>query len=146
MSKLEDAIVLATKCHEGQVDKIGEPYILHPLRVMMVMNDEESRIVAILHDILEDTKCSSEVLKITFGKKIYEAVIAMSKINGESYEVYINRVMQNPIAKKVKIADVKDNASPIRLYRLEPKTIERLTAKYSKTLKILEGWENENSN
>jgi len=140
MSMLETAIMLATKAHAGQVDKCGEPYILHPLRVMMTVQGEGHRTVAVLHDVLEDTSITDIDLLQKFPLVIVEAVKAITKTPKERNDLYIQRVMQNPIARIVKIADVKDNASPSRLYRLDPATIARLTTKYSIAMRTLEGW------
>jgi len=136
-ASIEAAIGLATEYHKNQVDKCGEPYIFHPLRVMMCAVTTEQRIVAVLHDILEDTKMSIEVLSYYFTKEILLAIEAMTKQKSEKYDDYLKRVKDNQIAKVVKILDIKDNASPSRLYKLDQKTILRLTKKYSYALKFL---------
>lgn len=140
MRQIEAAICLATEAHAGAVDKVGEPYILHPIRVMLLVSSERVKIVAMLHDVIEDSHYTAEDLRKQFDDEIVDAVVALSKVKGESYEEYLHRVKANPMAREVKIADIRDNASPIRLYRLEPETVKRLTAKYMKALKFLEGW------
>jgi len=135
---LERAVLFATQKHLGQTDKIGEPYILHPLRVMMCVPTVNHRVVAVLHDVIEDTKTTETELRVTFGELITNAVLAISKKHGEVYSDYLKRVKQNELARTVKIMDIKDNASPIRLYKLDPDTILRLTKKYSYALQFLE--------
>lgn len=135
---LEKAIIFATERHAGQLDKVGEPYILHPLRVMMCVQGVEARTVAMLHDVLEDTKTYEWELLDVFAPSVIEAVVALTKVGGQNYNTYLEQVARNPIAKIVKIADIKDNVSPSRLYKLDPETIVRLTKKYSHALRKLE--------
>ena len=137
---LERAIILATKAHEHQIDKVGEPYILHPLRVMMAVQGMVCRTVAVLHDVIEDSDVTGGRLREEFPDEIVNSVVALSKTKGEHLDDYLKRVCADPVARIVKIADVKDNSSPVRLYRLDRDTIVRLTKKYSYALKILEGW------
>ncbi len=119
---LSKAIIIATEAHLGQVDKGGEAYILHPLRVMMSIKDYEHKIVAVLHDVLEDTLVSAEDLRLEgFNEKIIEALIHLTRRDNESYEEFIDRVIKNPIARAVKLADIKDNMD---LSRLENPTEE----------------------
>ena len=142
MRLIEQAIMFATRAHANQTDKVGEPYILHPIRVMLSLTSETAKTVAVLHDVLEDTsETPADFIAAGFGGETLGAVQAITKIKGEKYEHYLKRVIANPIAREVKIADIRDNASPARLYKLDPETIQRLTAKYSKALKFMEGWE-----
>lgn len=138
MSKVELAICLASIAHDGQTDKVGEPYIFHPLRVALSLNSEEERVVAILHDTVEDTDVELKHIQEDFGHKIADAVDALSKRKGEGYFEYLRRVKENPLAKTVKIADIKDNTSPIRLYKLTPEKRIRLRKKYTDALNYLE--------
>lgn len=136
---LDSAIITAVAAHVEQVDKCGEPYILHPMRVMLSLQTTEQRIVAILHDVIEDTYVTLEELKeYGYSESILEALDAITKRKGEKYLDYIARIKANPIAKAVKIADIKDNSSPLRIYKLDPKTIARLTEKYANALKFLD--------
>ena len=136
---LEKAISTASQFHTGSIDKIGEPYILHPIRVMLSLNTEKERIVAVLHDTIEDTELTLDGLdSLGFSKEIIEAVDAISKRKGESWKDFIWRVSKNELAKRVKYADIKDNMSPIRIYKLDHVTRERLERKYLEALKILE--------
>lgn len=111
---LEDAIALAARCHRHSTDKGGNPYILHPLRVMLKMDDEPSRIAAVLHDVIED--CGLSLFDIRrFGADVAAAVDALTRRRGESYDSYIDRVSQNEIAIQVKLADLEDNCDLSRI-------------------------------
>lgn len=137
--RLERAIAYAAMKHAGQKDKIGEPYILHPLRVMLSLNTEAERIVAILHDILEDTDATtSELLLTGFTETEINAVIAISKTKNQKYEEYLEQVKANKLALNVKKADIRDNSNPARLYLLEPDKREYLRNKYQRAQKLLE--------
>jgi len=146
MDLLSKVIEFAVKAHGGQVDKIGEPYILHPLRVMMDCNTMVEKIVAILHDTVEDTDATLDDIRAlftnnnnrTYADTIVNAVDAMTKRAGESYDDYLARVKDNPIALSVKLADIRDNMSPIRQYRLPLEKQIKLKAKYLKALTILQ--------
>ncbi len=113
---LDKAIHIAAKAHEGQRDKAGQPYILHPLRVMFTLRNENERICAVLHDVIEDTDISLEYLKEAgFSEEILTALEALTKRAGESYDDFIDRVVKNKIASKVKLADLTDNMDLSRL-------------------------------
>jgi (p)ppGpp synthase/HD superfamily hydrolase len=113
MPTVEDAILLATNAHRGQTDKAGLPYITHPLRVMSMFvlpEEEDERVVAVLHDVVEDCEITLLDLEIYgFSPRVVDAVNAITDRKGESYEDYIERVAQNPLALKVKLADLADN-------------------------------------
>lgn len=132
---IEQAIVLAAEMHIGQKDKSGEPYIYHPLSVMMKIKGETAKVVAILHDIIEDTDVTLEDLKESgYPEEVVEAIKAITKIPGESYMGYLIRVKANEIALKVKIADIEHNIQLSRLIKLEDKIVERLIKKYVRAL------------
>lgn len=137
MSKLEQAIQLATKLHDGQVDKAGERYIEHPLRVMNSVDGETEKIVAVLHDTVEDTSVTMAELEDLFGSLVASAVEALTRLAGEDYFDFINRVKQNPIAAKVKVADIKDNMNLTRLNTISDQDLKR-NEKYKKALSILQ--------
>ena len=106
-STLEKAISLATEAHKGQTDKNGAPYILHPLRVMARVKSNTEKIVAVLHDVIEDTDYTIENLrKNGYSKEVLEAIDCLTKRDGEDYDEYINRSRTNPIASKVKIDNI----------------------------------------
>ncbi len=110
MATLERAIEIAAAAHAGQADKAGQPYILHPIRVMLSMSGNDERIAAILHDVVEDTRISfADLADYGFSEAVIEAVRALTKEDGESRIEAARRAVQNPIARKVKLADVADN-------------------------------------
>lgn len=113
---INGAIIAATIAHGKQVDKAGQPYILHPLRLMMKFKNSGTRmIVAVLHDVIEDTETTLEELRhLGFTEEVIEAVDALSRRESETYNEYIDRVLQNEIAVDVKIADIIDNSDITR--------------------------------
>ena len=124
---LEKAIALAAMGHEGQMDKGGQPYILHPIRVMLQCETTEQKIVAMLHDLLEDTDITEEELRQAgFAENVVEAVLLLTKKEGEDYTAYIERICQNPLAARVKLADLMDNMDLNRLPGLTQKDFQRL--------------------
>lgn len=134
---LEKAIMLATEAHKGQKDKGGKCYILHALRVMLCFEKEEQQIVAVLHDVLEDTEINEEYLQNAgFSKNVVEAVVCLTKKQHENYFDYIERVKQNDIARMVKLADLQDNMNLKRIKNITQKDIERIE-KYKKAKEIL---------
>ncbi len=127
MHKLDKALEIAVKAHTGQKDKAGAPYILHPLRIMMNMNSEEERIVAALHDVIEDSEITLEDLrKANFTHSILAAVDCLTRRKGEAYETYVERASSLPLAKKIKIADLEDNMNFRRLNHLLEKDKARI--------------------
>lgn len=137
MSDLTKAISIATSAHESQVDKGGQPYIQHPLRVMEQMTTDAARIVAVLHDVIEDSDYSfDDLVAAGFSEEIVQAIEALTKQKGESYKNYLRRIKTNPIAIAVKLADLQDNMNLIRLPTITEKDIER-QKKYSKAVDIL---------
>jgi len=124
---LEDAIVLAAESHRGQVDKAGAPYILHPLRVMLRLKDAADRIAAVLHDVLEDTAITVEFLRERgYSEEVLNALDALTRRAGESYADFIERAAGNPLARRVKLADLADNMDVSRLRDVTEKDRERL--------------------
>jgi len=127
MSNLENAIALATHAHAGQVDKAGEPYILHPLRVMLQVSEPDERMAAVLHDTVEDTGVSLEALREQgFPLEVVESVDALTKRDGETRMQAAKRAGANSIARLVKIADVTDNLDTRRLEQVTPEDEARL--------------------
>ena len=120
------ALELAVEKHKNQTDKAGNPYILHPLHVMENVNSKEGKIVAILHDIIEDTDVTEDyLLKIGLSKRIVDAVIALTRSEDIDYQEYIKNLSSNPLAKEVKLADLEHNMDLKRLPTLEEKDLER---------------------
>lgn len=131
---LEAAISVASSAHLGQRDKGGLPYILHPLAVMLSMpqDDEAGRIVAVLHDVVEDTVVNLDRLRLFgFATDVVDAVDAISKRDGETNRDYWTRCKANPIAARVKIKDMEHNSSEERLACLGADEAEYLRGKYA---------------
>jgi hypothetical protein len=111
MATLEKALQIAAKAHEGQKDKSGEPYILHPLRAMMSVDGEEARIVALLHDVIEDTSVTADDLRREgFGEKVVAAVLCVTHRKDEPYADYVVRCKGDEVGRRVKLADLQDNS------------------------------------
>ena len=124
---IEDAIVLAAHAHRGQVDKSGRAYILHPLRVMLAVTTEAERMAAVLHDVVEDTDLTlADIAAAGFAPDVVAAVDALTHRPDESYEDYVERAAANPIARAVKVADLRDNMDISRFDRLQDKDLARL--------------------
>jgi (p)ppGpp synthase/HD superfamily hydrolase len=138
MNTIERAILIAVTAHEGQIDKGGEPYILHPLRVMLRMSTEEERIVAVLHDVVEDSEFTFESLaKEGFSANIISALEALTKRPGETRIEAAYRAAQHPLARCVKLADNAENSDLSRIPSPTEKDQERLE-QYRLVRKILE--------
>jgi (p)ppGpp synthase/HD superfamily hydrolase len=134
---LEKAIEIALYAHKNQVDKDGQPYILHPLRVMLKMDTEVEQIAAVLHDVLEDSDLSSFSLRERgASQEILTVLDHLTHRKNESYEEFILRVRQNPIAKKIKLADLWDGMDLRRLPEATEEDFARYR-KYEKAYKLL---------
>lgn len=127
MSTLERAIAIAAEGHAGQLDKAGQPYILHPIRVMLRVSGASERIAAILHDVVEDTPVTLEQLADEgFAKEIVAAVDALTKRPGETRIDAAKRAAANPIARVVKLADNAENMDLSRISNPTQKDYDRL--------------------
>ena len=114
---LEQAIQLAKTLHEGQVDKSGKPYIEHPLRVMSFVESIDCKILAVLHDVLEDCDVTPEELVAAgIPTELVEVLTLLTKRKGERYFDYIERASRDERTRLVKLADLKDNMDLTRLY------------------------------
>lgn len=134
---LEKAIRIAVNAHFGQTDKAGYPYILHPLRVMNACRSTDQKIVAVLHDTLEDTSItSSSLLEEGFPEYIVNAISLLTKREAEPYNIFIERILSCPLAVSVKIEDIKDNMDTSRLPELGDDDLKRLN-KYAEALETL---------
>ena len=133
---LQRAIEIALEAHKGTLDKGGNLYILHPLRLMLQMDSEEEMIVAILHDVVEDSENWSfdKLHKEGFSQSIINSLRSVTKENeDEDYEKFIDRSIKDKIGRKVKIADISDNLDISRLKEVTDKDILRIN-KYKKAL------------
>jgi (p)ppGpp synthase/HD superfamily hydrolase len=146
MATLERAIELAAHHHTGQVDKEGKPYILHPLRVMMACTSVNAKIVAVLHDTLEDTKLTeADLRREGFSAEVIEAVLAVTHRSDESYADYVIRASRLELAREVKLADLADNTHLDRVI-FNPATSDRdlkRMHRYLLAYKFLTGQHNE---
>jgi (p)ppGpp synthase/HD superfamily hydrolase len=126
MPTLEDAILLAVQAHRGQRDKVGQPYVLHPLRMMSRLYGEEERMAAVLHDVVEDTPHTLEELRaLGYPETVVAAVDCLTRRANESYEEFVARAKANPVARRVKLADLEDNMDLRRLPQVTEKDRER---------------------
>jgi (p)ppGpp synthase/HD superfamily hydrolase len=135
---LARAIQLAVSYHGLDMGKDGQPYILHPLRVMLNARTDEERIVAVLHDVLEDTHCTAAHLKtVGVPERLVDAVLTLTKRRDEHYSDFIERISQNPLATRVKLLDLQDNMDLLRLQDLDEVDLARAT-KYFLAVRRLE--------
>ena len=142
MATLERAIEIAAKAHAGQVDKAGQPYILHPIQVMLRITGTETRIAAILHDVIEDSEFTIEDLrKEGFSNVVLLAVAALTKRENESRIDAALRASENEIARIVKLADNAENMDLSRIANPTDKDYARLK-EYEKVREILIGSSN----
>ena len=133
---VEGARALATRQHEGQVDKAGMPYITHSMRVAGRLESPEAQVVGWLHDTVEDTGLTVADIRAQFGPETAAAVDAVSRREGEDWSDYLGRVEANPVARQVKISDLIDNSNLGRILHVTLKDVKR-QAKYNKALKRL---------
>lgn len=116
---VEDAIALALEVHHGQwypsPERRQDPFVLHPLRVMLAVEGETERIVAVLHDVIEDTDLSlSDLRNLGYPDRVLQALDRLTRRQGETYEAYVERLLPDPIARAIKLADLKDNLTHIK--------------------------------
>lgn len=127
MATLERAIAIAAAAHAGQVDKAGQPYILHPLRVMLAVHSEDERIAAVLHDVVEDTAVTLVDLRAEgFSPVVVAAVDALTKRAGETRLDAARRAAADPVALRVKLADNAENMDLTRIASPSEKDLARL--------------------
>jgi (p)ppGpp synthase/HD superfamily hydrolase len=130
MNLVEKSLAIALRAHTGAVDKAGCAYILHPLRMMAKMTTDTEMSVALLHDVIEDSDMTAaELLAEGIPDEVVSAVLCLTKQAEESYQDFVLRAKQNPIARKVKIADIEDNLNVLRIANLTEKDLARI-AKY----------------
>jgi|SRR6516164_9289007 (p)ppGpp synthase/HD superfamily hydrolase len=134
---LDKAIGIAVEAHRGQRDRYNAPYVLHPLRVMGRLETQTEKIVGILHDVVEDTDWTFERLgQAGFPPAVLEALDCVTKREGEEYEAFVRRSASNPLAKRVKLADLEDNMDVRRLPGVTDKDFARMV-KYLKAWRFL---------
>jgi (p)ppGpp synthase/HD superfamily hydrolase len=134
------ALKIANEAHKNQVDKGGTPYINHPIEVAKNMDTNEEKIVALLHDVIEDTDVTLEQLKETgFPLEVLAAIDAITKRNNEEYGQYLDRLIKNKYATKVKIQDMVHNSDISRIPNPTDKDFERVD-KYTEKIKQLKAY------
>ncbi|MGI6231820.1 MAG: HD domain-containing protein [Prevotella sp.] len=134
---LEKALEIAIKAHKGQVDKAGEIYVFHPIRVAQRCETDDEKIVALLHDTIEDTDVTEDYLiEQGFPMEIVDAVLGVTREEKETYEEFIRRCALNPLSRKVKLHDLEDNMDVRRLKELTEKDMDRLN-KYLRAYRYL---------
>lgn len=134
--RIKTAFLLAKKAHQGQTDKAGEAYIYHPLMVALQCETTDEKIVALLHDVVEDTDVTIEEIYTTFGKTIGDAINVLTHKKEDDYFTYIQAIKTNPLATTVKIADLTNNSDLERIKEVTQRDLERIQ-KYKKALAIL---------
>ena len=138
---LERAIEIAVNAHKGVTDKGGNPYIVHPLRVMMSLKSDNEKIVGVLHDVVEDAEDwdFERLQEEGFSKEVLDALRSVTKTSEEEdYNEFVQRTLTNEIGRAVKIADIRDNLDVTRIGELRQKDMSRLN-KYKNALKVLLG-------
>lgn len=138
----QKAMKIAYDAHAGQADKTGIPYIYHPIHLAESMSDENSVITALLHDVAEDTNITiDDLAREGFHEDILTALTLLTHNPAEEYMDYISRLSTCPLARRVKLADLRHNSDVTRLDSIDEKTARRLE-KYSRAIRLLEAVEN----
>ena len=132
------ALKLCFEAHKGQVDKSGMPYVFHPFHLAEQMVDEPTTVVALLHDLIEDTEYTlADLRQMGFSGEVIAAIALMTHADGVPYMEYVAQIKANPIAKAVKLADLKHNSDLSRLDMVTPKD-EARAEKYKTAIALLE--------
>lgn len=136
------AMRIAYDAHEGQLDKGGVPYVFHPWHLAEQMDDELSTIVALLHDVVEDTDWTMEQLAAEgFSAEVLEVLGLLTHPKGQPYMEYVAGLQHNPVAVKIKLADLRHNSEFTRLSAVTADQQARLEGKYAPAFALLEGRE-----
>ena len=136
--KTKQAMKLCYEAHRDQTDKSGIPYVFHPIHVAEQMTDEVTTIVALLHDVVEDTDYTLEDLRaMGFGEEVIDALALLTHKKHVPYLQYVYQIKDNRIARAVKLADLRHNSDSSRMDELDEKAMARLE-KYKAAIKILE--------
>ena len=131
------ALKLCFEAHKDQKDKSGMPYVFHPFHLAEQMTDETTTVVALLHDVVEDSEYTlADLKKEGFTKEVLDAVALLTHNDSENYLDYVARIKQNPIARAVKLADLAHNTDTTRLEAIDDKMLERYE-EYRKAIKLL---------
>lgn len=132
------AMKLCFSAHKDQVDKSGLPYVFHPFHLAEQMEDEDTTIVALLHDVVEDTEVTfADLAEMSFSRQVIGAIQAMTHPEGVPYMEYVARLRNNPIARRVKLADLRHNSDLSRLDQVDETALARVR-KYRAAIELLE--------
>ncbi|WP_417628812.1 HD domain-containing protein [Pararhodobacter aggregans] len=137
MGAVGEAFEFALAAHQGQQDKAGLAYVGHLARVAAGVEGDEARIVALLHDVIEDCGVTRDAIEARFGARIAAAVALLTRVKGEAPALYYARIAADPLARAVKLADIADNDHPARLASLDAGTQARLAEKYAAARRAL---------
>ncbi len=136
--KTKKALKLCFKAHKNQKDKSGMPYVFHPFHLAEQMETEETVIVALLHDVAEDTRYTlKKISKMGFGDRVIEALALLTHDPKVEYMDYVRAIKENPIARAVKLADLNHNSDITRLDKVDEKALKR-REKYQEAIRILQ--------
>ena len=136
--KTKKAMKLCFDAHKDQTDKSGLPYVFHPFYLAQQMQTEETTVLALLHDVVEDSAYTLEDLRnLGFGEKILEALTLLTHDEWTDYMDYVRAIRKNPLAKAVKLADLRHNSDLSRLDTVDEKALARVE-KYARAIAILE--------
>ena len=133
------ALVLCFEAHKDQVDKSGLPYVFHPFHLAEQMTDELSTVAALLHDVVEDTPYTlPDLREMGFPEEVLDALALLTHDDDTPYLDYVARLKENPIARAVKLADLRHNSDLTRLDFVDARALERVE-KYRRAMELLEG-------
>ena len=136
--KTKKALKLCFEAHKDQVDKSGLPYVFHPFHLAEQMTDEDTTLVALLHDVVEDTDYTLDDLsEMGFGDTVIDALALMTHDSSVPYLEYVAKLKNNPLARTVKLADLRHNSDTTRLDRVDDEALKRVQ-KYAQAINILE--------
>lgn len=136
-SNTKKALKLCFEAHKNQVDKSGMPYVFHPFHLAEQMEDEKTTIVALLHDVIEDTNYAfDDLIRLGFDDDVIEALKLMTHDDDVPYMEYVAKIKDNPVAKAVKLADLQHNSDLSRLDVVDEKALMR-KEKYAKAIELL---------
>ena len=134
---IKKAMILSYESHRGQYDKGGLPYIFHPFHLAEQMSTEETVVIALLHDVIEDTEYTiQDIADMGFPQVVLDALMCLTHDKAVPYMDYISKIKQNPLARVVKLADLQHNSDVSRLNSVDEETVQRIQ-KYKKAIALL---------
>ena len=134
--KTKKALALCFEAHKDQLDKSGLPYVFHPFHLAEQMTDEVTTIVALLHDVVEDTPYTLADIETEFGIEVTDALRLLTHDKNVKFSDYVRKIKENPIAKAVKLADLTHNSDTSRLDVVDEEALKRLK-RYKEAFAIL---------